>query len=707
MPVQSSIHWKPLRDSHYVIASLEPAEGGRRQLVIKQAILLQLQTLARTAPTEQLAGLLLGTQYDCPVTGKRYVTIESLVRGAPIPDGSALEPTIRSLIGQVRGGGSMECVGWYCGTLVFEPRLRATHEAIHAAFFHERWQTALVISDYGNAGAFFLHDPQAARWFQSPFYEEIEPTRKPPPTKPTCVSWANYLTMDAVALMAPRPLAEAPSAPPPAPLSAPKRTQIAVAPPPPMPPRPIATHRPVVGPPLRRLGGVAVSGSKSSFQQLRDASSRVAGAVSRRGPEVRASATDAGKSIAGHVSSMVRASVSLIARTRDASARFIEREAARRKAAAAERAAVESARKAEAARQRAEAARAQEARDRADLLARRRAEAARLQAAREKEAARLRALREKEAAKLQAAREKEAAKLQAARDREAAKAQAAREKEAAAQAAREQEAARAQAAREQEAAKAQAARDREAAKAQAAREQEAARLQAAREKEVAKVQAAREKADAEARQRAEAARVLAEREQAELAARQKAEAARAAAPARPSVRRTETQPAAAVAAPPNQAPDLEDTTASDPPFRYLALAARDGFVLVTNSSGSDRLDFWLLDDSDSGMLLTVVTSDVSVREAILHYNVRTEDDALLQRTPAEYRDLETRTIYVRESVVDQLRARTKRLRATGELVREWKVSPPIELPHASRSSTMGLASAPSVADVALGTATRD
>ena len=686
MPVQSSIHWKPLRDSHYVIASLEPAEGGRRQLVIKQAILLQLQTLARTAPTEQLAGLLLGAQYDCPVTGKRYLTIESLVRGAPIPDGSALEGTIRSLIAQRRGGGSMECVGWYCGTLVFEPRLRATHDAIHAAFFPERWQTALVISDHGNAGAFFLHDPQAARWFQSPFYEEIEPTRKPPPTKPTCVSWANYLTMDAVALMAPRPLAEVPSAPSPAPISAPKRTHVAVAPPPPMPPRPITTHRPDVGPPLRRMGGVAASGSKSSWQQLRDASSRFVSAVSRRGPAVRASATDTGKSIAGHVSSLVRGSVSLFARTRDASARFIEREATRRKAAAAERAAVESARKAEAARQRAEAVRAQEARDRADLLARRREEAARLHAAREKEAARLQTLREKEAAKVQAAREKETAKRQAARDKEAA----------------------AQAAREQEAAKLQAARDSEAAKIQAAREKEAARLQAAREKEAAKVQAAREKADAEARQRAEAARVLADREQVELAARQKVEAAGAGAPARPSVRRiAETKPPAMVAAPPNQAPDLEDTTASDPPFRYLALAARDGFVLVTNSSGSDRLDFWLLDDSDSGMLLTVVTSDVSVREAILHYNVRTEDDALLQRTPAEYRDLETRTIYVRESVVDQLRARTRRLRATGGLVREWKVSPPIELPHASRSSTMGLGSAPSVADVALGTATRD
>jgi len=32
-------------------------------------------------------------------------------------------------------------------------------------------------------------------------------------------------------------------------------------------------------------------------------------------------------------------------------------------------------------------------------------------------------------------------------------------------------------------------------------------------------------------------------------------------------------------------------------------------------------------------------------------------------------------------VVEGLRARVRRLRATGRLVREWKVTPPIELPH--------------------------
>jgi hypothetical protein len=137
-----------------------------------------------------------------------------------------------------------------------------------------------------------------------------------------------------------------------------------------------------------------------------------------------------------------------------------------------------------------------------------------------------------------------------------------------------------------------------------------------------------------------------------------------------------------------QPPDLEDTAASDPPFRYLALAAREGFVVVANSeNGSgDHLEHWVLDEPEAGVLLTVITSDSAVRESTLHYNLRTDDDALLERTPPEHRDLDSRTIYVREPAVEHLRARCRRLRASGALVREWKVSPPIDLPHPSRTA---------------------
>jgi hypothetical protein len=148
-----------------------------------------------------------------------------------------------------------------------------------------------------------------------------------------------------------------------------------------------------------------------------------------------------------------------------------------------------------------------------------------------------------------------------------------------------------------------------------------------------------------------------------------------------------TAPAVPVAALQSQPADLEDTTASDAPFRYFALATREGFGVVAKPDGNsaDRLEFWVLDEPSSGILLTVVTSDRAVREATLHYNLRTDDDRRLRDTPPEHRDLDSRTIYVRETAIEHLRARCRRLRAAGELVREWKVSPPIDLPHPARS----------------------
>ena len=48
-PVNASIHWKPLRDPHYVVASLQPDNGRRRQIFVKQAVLARLHALARNA----------------------------------------------------------------------------------------------------------------------------------------------------------------------------------------------------------------------------------------------------------------------------------------------------------------------------------------------------------------------------------------------------------------------------------------------------------------------------------------------------------------------------------------------------------------------------------------------------------------------------------------------------------------------------------
>ena len=129
--------------------------------------------------------------------------------------------------------------------------------------------------------------------------------------------------------------------------------------------------------------------------------------------------------------------------------------------------------------------------------------------------------------------------------------------------------------------------------------------------------------------------------------------------------------------------DLDDTAASDEPARYLSLATREGFEV------SEQLDrgtpeypetFWLLYEREYGLRLIVVTTDEEVREASLHYNLRTDDDALLRTTVPEHRDHESRTIYGRETCLDGLRARCRRLRATGALQRDWKVSPALQHP---------------------------
>jgi hypothetical protein len=84
---------------------------------------------------------------------------------------------------------------------------------------------------------------------------------------------------------------------------------------------------------------------------------------------------------------------------------------------------------------------------------------------------------------------------------------------------------------------------------------------------------------------------------------------------------------------------------------------------------------WLLHERESGLRLIIVTTDEQVREASLHYNLRTDDDSVLRITAVEHRDLESRTIYGREACLHDLRARCRRLRGTGALVRDWKVTP--------------------------------
>jgi hypothetical protein len=134
---------------------------------------------------------------------------------------------------------------------------------------------------------------------------------------------------------------------------------------------------------------------------------------------------------------------------------------------------------------------------------------------------------------------------------------------------------------------------------------------------------------------------------------------------------------------PPRTDDGEDTTASDHPYRYLALARREGFQVSANlertgAQGAETV--WLLNESEYGLQITLVTSDVAVIDATLHYNCRIKDEAVLRATSPEHRDLDSHTIYVRESCVEGLRAKCRHLRGGGALRRDWMVTPHIYPP---------------------------
>ena len=78
-PLDSSIAWKPVRDSHYVVASLQPGGEGRLEIFVEQAVLTRLQDISRSSPGYFMFGLLLGERFECPDTRSQYMLIGSLV----------------------------------------------------------------------------------------------------------------------------------------------------------------------------------------------------------------------------------------------------------------------------------------------------------------------------------------------------------------------------------------------------------------------------------------------------------------------------------------------------------------------------------------------------------------------------------------------------------------------------------------------------
>lgn len=735
-PVGISILWKPLRDPHYIVASLQPGGGGLRQIFVRQSTLSELQALTRGNPEQAMAGLLLGKRLDCSLNRTPYVSIESHVHVALSSlDERSVAEEIRALVAQVaRRRKPLEVLGWFCTSRSRDAAVSPTHTAVHAACFADPWQTILTFANAGKAGAFFLYDARAARWFHAPFYEVTDSKAGSRAPRPTCVAWPAYLTTAIVVPLVTEPV------------PAPAREQSAgVVRPATRAPRTRA-REPLAGvgraaEAARRsalelaksLGGRAAKTSREATEKIdRLRAERAAGAA-RRKAEVdaerareeerraqeaaeRRAAREEERRQAAELEKRRAAEAKAIRAAREEARRKAAEETERRRAAEAEarrqarEAEVEAQRKADAEAERRRAAEAEAMRQAREAEARRRAEEAEKRRAAEAEARRLAAEEtERKAAEEAQRKTEEEARRKAANEEARRKAV----EEARRRAAEEEQRRRAAAedarrkAAEEDQRRVAAAEARRLAEAEAAaRRQSEAEADARREAEetearqFAEAEARRRAREAEARRIAEEAeaRRIAEAVEAQRKAEEEAEEERRKAAVAEVLRisvavaamreKLARAPAPVEGGKPKASrastghlPDLEDTTAADGPYRYLSLARREGFEVtekIERGSPERPETIWLLHEAASGLRLIVVTTDENVREASLHYNMRTDDGALNGSSTPEHGDGESRTVYGREECLQGLRARCRRLRATGALERDWKVAPTSE-----------------------------
>ena len=523
MPVATSVHWKPLRDPHYVIASLQPGGGGRREIFIAQNVLTRILSLASAPLGLEVRGLLVGQRFDDTLSPTRYLVIDSIVEvAASLPGQNTLAAAVAKHSPKRRGFDHSEVLGWYYRSGTSEARISEPIARAHVDSFPNPWQTALILSDNWQSGAFYLADSIERRWFRAPFYEITQSKAGKRAEKPTCVAWQEYLTADRVVYIEPP--------------RAVYRTPVSSA--------------PVVATPTSVSAQESAPKSlalSSALKKAGDATKRlVSDTLARKAADVRETLSSSAKSAVREASATVKVSSDKISELRTArAAKAAERRAAEREA---------------------------------------RAEA------------------ERRAAKALAER-------LATRERE--------EREAA-----------------------------ERRRSQRQVDEQAVALQATAAADV-KVARVPTSPDPDERAERQAAEALAKQQAARMT--------------RPTL---------------GDVADEEDTTARDRPYRYLALARREGFVVDASYERGlpDHPEtLWVLNEPDTGLLLTVVTSDSEVREAILQYNLHVDDAEILEAAPPEERDLTSGTLHFREPCANRLRARVRRLRATGALEREWKV----------------------------------
>ena len=208
MPVEQAIHWKPLRDPHYVVASLQPADGGRRKIFVRHQVISRVEAVVR-AHGRRTVGLLLGQLYQCSVTGAEYLVIESISDHDVVGDESEVAAKVAEALGKqaaehhTRFLGSSDhrahVVGWYRGVHNVEAKPSLTTAGVHISLFGEPWQMTLVVSEGSKPdGAFFLRDSVNSCWFCAPFYELLSHASTPNQPKASLVNWAQYITAEPV-----------------------------------------------------------------------------------------------------------------------------------------------------------------------------------------------------------------------------------------------------------------------------------------------------------------------------------------------------------------------------------------------------------------------------------------------------------------------------------------------------------------------------
>ena len=208
MPIQHSISWKPFHDPHYVVASLQPADGGRRPIFVHQDVLARVERLVR-GHARHAVGLLLGQFYECSTTGVEYLVVESVSEERAVADEAAIVERMEEAIKEratrhfhmlASPQQRAHLLGWFRGAASIEAKPTLSTAAAHMSLFREPWQMTLVVSESASSpgGAFFLHDTVNSRWFYAPFHELLTDPPAAGAPKVTFVNWPQYLTSEAV-----------------------------------------------------------------------------------------------------------------------------------------------------------------------------------------------------------------------------------------------------------------------------------------------------------------------------------------------------------------------------------------------------------------------------------------------------------------------------------------------------------------------------